>query len=643
MTPTPQPLLGVAKAPAAGRLKIFFGFAAGVGKTYAMLEAAQAAARSGVDVVAGYIEPHARAETNRLQSGLERLPLKEVHHGGIVLKEFNLDAALARHPALLLVDELAHTNAPGSRHAKRYQDIDELLRHGIDVYTTVNVQHIESLHDIVAAISGISVRERIPDSVFDEADQVELIDLEPQTLLARLSAGKIYAPGQAQRARLNFFTEDNLASLREIALRRCADRLSRLPLQARYKQKGSSPASEHILACLSPAPSNAAIIRTAARMARAFNATFSALYVETAETAALGLEDKKRLRRNRTLARELGATIETVYGDNVPRQIAEFAKSFRISKIVIGRSAATRGWFGRTPLTDQLLELAPHIEIHIIPDLTRSNGHPLVRTLRHPRGHFPKGDLLKSAGLLFAASLIGILFDRLGFTEANIITVYLLCVVVIAVKTEWRGSSLLASILSVLAFNFLFTEPRYSLRAYNSGYPVTFVVMFFAALLTGTLASRLNLAAKRSAETAFKTRVLLDTNQLLRRERSNEDIADILSGQLAKLLKRKTVIFLLSLGRLSPPRTYTTRGHRSAEKLSAREQSVAAWVLQNQCSAGATTDTLSGATYLYFPLRAHTHLAGVVGIDMAAGELDTFERSLVISIIDECALAMAPR
>ena len=249
-----------------GKLKIFFGYAAGVGKTYAMLQAAHQAKERGIDVVAGYIEPHARPQTTALLNGLEQLPVIQVFYGGITLREFDIDGALKRKPQLILVDELAHTNAEGSRHTKRYQDVQELLNAGIDVYTTVNVQHIESLNDTVASITGVLVRERIPDSVFDQADQVELVDIEPAELLERMVSGNIYREDQAQRAAVNFFTVENLTALREIALRRCADRVNLLTENARIQSRGDYHTDEHILVCLSSSPSNAKIIRTAARL-----------------------------------------------------------------------------------------------------------------------------------------------------------------------------------------------------------------------------------------------------------------------------------------------------------------------------------------------------------------------------------------
>ena len=303
-----------------GHLKIFFGYAAGVGKTYAMLKAAHSVKRHGIDVVAGYIEPHARLQTSALVNGLECLPNLVSEYNGITLSEFNLDAALARHPQLILVDELAHTNAPVCRHTKRYQDIEELLNAGIDVYTTVNVQHIESLNDTVTSITGIMVHERIPDSVFDNASQVE-------------QAGKVYNPTQAERATENFFTIENLTALRKIALRRCADRVNLLTETVRTKSHSDYHTDEHILVCLSSSPSNAKIIRTAARMANVFKGAFTALFVETPDYQVMSEEDVKRLRNNMHLAEQLGAKIETVYGEDVSYQIAEFARLSGVSKL----------------------------------------------------------------------------------------------------------------------------------------------------------------------------------------------------------------------------------------------------------------------------------------------------------------------
>lgn len=321
-----------------GRLKIFFGYAAGVGKTFAMLEAAHEAKKSGIDIVAGYIEPHTRVETLALLEGLEMLPNLKIQYKGITLNEFDLDGAIKRKPQLILVDELAHSNAEQCRHIKRYQDIKELLENGIDVYTTVNVQHIESLNDIVASITGVIVRERVPDSVFDDADQVELVDIEPEDLIARLNQGKIYKENQVKRALVNFFTKEKLVALREIALRRTADAVNKKIDKERENNKSGYYTEEHILICLSSAPSNAKVIRTAARMASAFDGLFTALFVETPNTKEFEKDNRISLEKNLKLAEQLGARIATVYGEDIASQISEYAKISGVSKIVLGRS-----------------------------------------------------------------------------------------------------------------------------------------------------------------------------------------------------------------------------------------------------------------------------------------------------------------
>lgn len=626
-----------------GHLKIFFGYAAGVGKTYAMLKAAHAAKRRGIDVIAGYIEPHARPQTSALLTGLEQLPNLEVEHNGITLKEFDIDAAIVRRPQLILVDELAHTNADGCRHTKRYQDIDELLNAGIDVYTTVNVQHIESLNDTVAAITGIMVRERIPDSVFDEAGQVTLVDLEPQELIERLKAGNVYRETQAKKAVANFFTVENLTALREIALRRCADRVNILTENARIKSNSDYHTDEHILVCLSSSPSNTKIIRTAARMTNAFRAAFTALFVETPDFAAMGEEDRKRLRANMRLAEQLGATIETVYGDDVPFQIAEFARLSGVSKIVIGRSAAVRKHlFGKPSLTDRLISAAPNLDVHIIPDtVSTASAYHARRAKKNGGVVFSAADFIKSIGILVSASAIGYLFDRLGFAEANIITVYVLGVLVTSVITAHRLYSLISSVVSVLVFNFLFTEPKFTLQAYDKGYPVTFVIMFLAAFLTGTLAIRLKEHAKQSVRAAFRMKVLFDTNRLLQQAKDRDEVMSVTANQLIKLLGKDVVIYSKEKDALGEPRIFPA-AKEPVEKscVSDNERAVAAWVLKNNKHAGAATDTLSNAKCLYLAIRLNDKVYGVVGIVITERPPDAFENSILLSILGECALAL---
>ena len=624
-----------------GKLKIFFGYAAGVGKTYAMLQAAHQAKANGTEVVVGYIEPHSRPQTSALLEGLEQIPAKQVLYGEMTLREFDIDSALKRKPRVILVDELAHTNAEDSRHAKRYQDVQELLNAGIDVYTTVNVQHIESLNDTVASITGVWVRERIPDSVFDQADQVELVDIEPTELLERMASGNIYREEQAERAAAGFFTVENLTALREIALRRCADRVNLLTESTRIQNRGDYHTDEHILVCLSSSPSNAKIIRTAARMARAFRGNFTALFVETAATAEMSEDDKKRLRDNIRLAEQLGAHIETVYGEDVPYQIAEFARLSGVSKIVIGRSTATRkSIFSKPTLTEHLIANAPNLDIHVIPD---AGAGTVCQKHRNKMFHvtaMPVRDLAKSILVLLASTLVGYVFYTMGFSEANIVSVYIFGVLVISVITTSRFCGAIASIVSVLVFNFFFTVPRFTFRFSNPNYLVTFPIMFMVALLTGSLATRLKDNAKQSANAAYRTKILFETNQLLQRETDEQEVIKATAGQLLKLLRKDIVVYLANGQELDSPSIFRTPDSNQCELVSENEKAVAAWVLRNNKHAGATTNTLSSAKCLYLAIRVGRQVYGVVGIAMNEIPLDSFENSVLLSILGECALAL---
>ena len=600
-----------------GRLKLFVSYAPGAGKTCAMLRDALQQKGRGMDVAAGVVEPHGHACTERLLAALERLAGPALARGG----EMDLDAALARAPDLVLVDDLAHRNAAGSRHSRRSQDVAELLKAGMDVYATVNVQHIESLSDAVAAVTGEAVRERIPDSVFDGADEVVFLDVEPAELIRRLGNAGL-AIGQ-------------LTALREMALRRCADRLDRA--EPRPLGPGAGLAEEHILACLSSAPSNARIIRTAARMAGAFHGDFTALYVRTPHAEKLSAQDQERLRRNMRLARHLGANLETVYGDDVAYQIAEFARLSGVSRIVLGRSAAGRRRIpGRLSLTDRLIAYAPSLDIHIIPD-----GAAQARYTPHgapeKRFSFTAADVLKCLLALLGATLLGFAFDRLGFGEATIIMAYLLAVLVTSVVTSHIAYSMAAAAVSVVAFNLLFIAPRFTLAAYGKEYPVTFLIMFLTACLSGNLAARLKSHARESAQTTYRTKVLFDTDQLLARAGDRQAVVAATAGQLVKLLGRDVVIYPAPDGE---PQVFPAAQEPIADLLTEDERAVAVWAMRNNEHAGATTDTLSQAQCLYLAIRVGERVYGAVGVAARGAPLDPFEHSILLSILGECALAL---
>ena len=620
-----------------GRLKIFFGYAAGVGKTYAMLEAAHQAQREGIDVVVGYVEPHARPDTLALLEGLETLSNKEIAYKGITLKELDLDRALQRKPQLILVDELAHNNAPGSRHTKRYQDVEELLQAGINVYTTVNVQHLESLNDLVSSITGVMVNERIPDHVFDRANQVELVDIEPEALVKRLEEGKVYRERQAKRALSHFLTTENLAALREIAMRRTADQLNRAALHE-GKEK-SARAGEHILLCLSSAPSNAKVIRTAARMADAFHSGFTALFVQTPGTKELSGENIKRLRSNLRLAEQLGAQIATVYGADPAEQIAEYARVSGITKIVMGRMNHRQNpLLGRKGLADRLIELTD-LDVYIIPD-----RQPLYKKTFH-KSRMPKERFTwKSTGsillCLLVSTMVGALFYNAGFSESNIITVYILGVLIAAV---WTGSHIYGaacSFFSVAAFNYFFTEPQLTFQVNDPSYPVTFIIMLFSSMIASSLASRVKEQARLAAQKGYYTELLLESSQKLQQGRTEWDCLRLTAEQLNRLFDRPILYALSESGKELVFRIEPADEERTLAELSAEEMAVAGWVQKNNKHGGATTNTLPNSKWLFLSVRGSQGVMGIVGIPVVGYSVpDAFEKNLMIALLSECGLS----
>lgn len=624
-----------------GKLKIFFGYAAGVGKTYAMLEAAHAALKDGVDVVVGYVEPHQRPQTMALLDGLPQIPTLPISHGGITLREFDIDSALKRAPQLILVDELAHTNAKGSRHVKRYQDVEELLRMGIDVYSTVNVQHIESLNDIVESITGIAVRERIPDSVFDSADKVELVDIEPEDLIQRLNSGKVYRNEQVQKALQHFFTRENLVALREIALRRTADRVNLTVEKNKIlANRTEYYTEEHILICLSSASTNGKVVRTAARMAEAFHGSLTALLVETSESQDFSEEKLRQIKDNTHLAEQLGAKIVTVYGDDLVYQISEYAKASGTSKFVAGRSRNNK-ILGLGPQndTDKLLSFAPNLDIYVIP--TKDSNYQSKRRKKFKIPVFSIRDTLIMFLFLAIPTVIGFLFYQLGFSESNIITVYILCTLFTAVVTKGKVYSLVSSILAVLLFNFFFTQPRFSLQAYNPGYPLTFLVMFLSAFITSTFTKRVKDQARQASLKSYRTEVLLETSLKLQYAKSKTDLYRECANQIMKLLDRTVILYPVVDDRLEAPLVMAIQEEPTSAYLTADEFAVAQWVYRNNKHAGATTNTLPGAKCLYMAIRSSESVFAVVGVAIDNQEtLAAFEKNLLIAMLAECALAL---
>lgn len=622
-----------------GKLKIFFGYAAGVGKTYAMLASAHMEKNAGTDVVAGYVEPHARPDTAALMEGLETLPNLKVTHQSLILNEFDLDGALLRKPQLILVDELAHSNAQGCRHKKRYEDIQELLKAGIHVYTTVNVQHLESLNDLIAGLTGVVVRERIPDFVFDEANRVEMVDIEPEDLLERLKHGKVYRGTQANRAMNHFFSVDNLISLREIALRRMADRVNLI--QERSLEAGEAGAAEHILICLSPSPSNQKVIRQASRMAKAFRGKFTAYFVETSEYAQYTTEDLERLRSNTRLAEQLGAKMVTSYGNDIVEQIAEYAKVARVTKVVLGRTNTKRRWFAmKESFSERLTRSAPQLEIFVIPDSYKKKYKKKGNRTKF-RPAVLLCDALISVGILAVSTVIAYLFSFWGFSDPNLIMVYILGVLTISLITKMKVCSLLSSVLSVLIFNFCFTAPTQTLSVNDPSYIVTFGIMFLSALMGATLTQKVKAQAKQAVRKSYRTEILLETSQKLQKASDANEIALSTARQLSKLLERNVVFYLGDPQYNTEPIVFkSSHGQNEFYYDKKEERAVAQWAYKNNKHAGFSTSTLPRVNCMYLAVRSGDKVFAVVGIDMEGQQLQAFESGIMSALLNECSLAL---
>lgn len=629
-----QPQVSGGGAPIRGRLKIYFGYAAGVGKTYTMLEAARGAVTGSRTILLGYIEPHGRPETEALVVGHEALPAREIEYRGVKLREFDVDAALELKPDLILVDELAHTNAAGCRHHKRWQDVQELLRAGIDVWTTLNVQHIETLNDIVAQITGIVVRETIPDRVFDEADEVELVDLPPDDLLERLHAGKVYVPGQAERAAERFFRKANLVALRELAMRRVADRVGHEVQTARLGQARTQiwPTTERLLVCVGPSPTSAKVIRTAKRMAAAMHAQWIAVHTETARSRDFDDASLQHLGQHLKLAEQLGAETVSITGENVADEIVRYAQARNVTKIVIGKTGQTpwyRVW--RRSVVDRLIAKSGEIDVYVIRGKEgKSAAMPAGAQKRWPwRNH------LAAMGILAGATLLAHAFHALGLTDPNMVMTYLLGVVLVAVWLG-RGPAIAASILAVLLFNFFFTTPYYTFVVDDPEYIYTFLVMLTVALIVSALTVRIRSQVKLARERERRTEVQYRVSQALASTAGHLQIAIAAEEQLRTIFGGEIALFAVQDGVLGP---LVRRGQGFTESIA--ELEAARWVFEHGQIAGRGTDTLPSTQAMYLPLVGADVTVGVIGWrPLNEGDLLTIERrQLLETFATQIALA----
>ncbi|MEG1523418.1 MAG: sensor histidine kinase KdpD [Clostridia bacterium] len=642
--PDPDALLDALghKADTTGKLCIYFGYAAGVGKTYAMLDDAQEQYKCGVRVLVGYVEPHTRPETMHLMDGLPALPPKMIAYRGIQLKEFDLDEALKRKPSVILVDELAHTNAPGTRNRKRYQDVEELLNAGIDVYTTVNVQHIESLNDVVYDMTGVRVQETVPDYLFDRADKIKLIDIEPEALLIRLSEGKVYRSEQAATAMQNFFVRDNLKLLREVTLRKTADKISNENQNERHL--AAKMASPKLLVCFGSSPSSAKCIRWTARSAEAFHAHWIAVYIEHVQSENLTLDQQKNIRANMGLAERLGAEVVTLQGNDIALTVAEYAKLCGITNIVIGKSRDKPSFktFFESDLEDKLIALLPNIEVHIIPD---NAGHRFFRPPQKPVARRPLNlswhDTAKMAALLAISTLLSLLLHLAGLDGQTLMLPYILSVLIISRITNGYVYGVAASVIATLMVDFLFTAPKYSFKINDPEYPIAMVAMLLTALITSAMTVRVKTQMKLAVAREHRTEVLHEINKKLLITRGTEQICELINAYIVQLFGRSTIFYTEDPdsgkdGSFAQATDDVDLSMMAAEN----ERAVAHWTFINQKRAGAGTDTLMGAKAFYLPVISQGHALAALGISCNKGTLTHDERMFLGMIASQVAMAL---
>ncbi len=606
-----------------GKLKIFFGATAGVGKTYAMLEEARRRKAAGEDVVVGYVEPHGRAETEALVAGLEQLPYLQVAYRGAILRDFDLDAALARKPALLVVDELAHSNPvegePAPRHAKRWQDVEELLAAGIDVCTTVNVQHIESLNDIVAGITGVRMQETVPDRVFENAHEVALVDTPPDELLARLHAGKVYIPEQARRAIDSFFRKGNLIALRELALRTTADRVD--AAMQEYKEghaiRTTWAAGERILVAVGPYEDAERLVRAGKRIATALRAPWIVVYVETPRLLRLPEEERNRRIALLRLAESLGAEAVTLGGSSAGEEIANYAATRNVTRIVIGRPRRALWRRLLRPSTyGELLERTEGIDLHVI------SGGEAAAALRNPflaRSQAYLGTALPSGKLRWpgyawaavataACTLLGMAMSP-AVELVNIAMVYLLAVVLLAARYG-RGPAVATSLLGVAAFDFFFVPPALTFAVSDVQYVITFAIMLTVGLVISGLTASVRLQARVAGHRERRTALLYAMSRELAATRGLDAMARVAVRHVSEVFDGQVVVLLPEAG----GRVRHPHGESIAGSLHGADLGIAQWVQDHGLPAGLGTDTLPGAEAIYLPLKGSHAVLGVLGV-----------------------------
>ncbi|HEY2144548.1 MAG TPA: two-component system sensor histidine kinase KdpD [Steroidobacteraceae bacterium] len=604
-----------------GKLRIYFGSAAGVGKTYAMLVAAHKLKSERRDVLVGVVETHGRAETAALLEGLEVLPPRSVAYRGKTLVEFDLDAALARHPELILIDELAHSNASGLRHPKRWQDVDELLEAGIDVFSTLNVQHLESLNDVVGGITNVRVWETVPDTVFDAADEVVLVDVPADELLARLKAGKVYMGPQAEHAAHHFFRKGNLMALRELALRRTADRVEGDVQAYRVNQSIESvwKTATALLTCIGPDAAAERVVRAAARLASQLSADWHAIYVETPDLQRLKAARREKILANLNLAQDLGAITAVIANAQIAESIIAYARKNNLSKLVIGRDPIRRLWPWQRSSGQKLAMLAPDIDLIEIgraenptKDRPEPAQFPALPDVESSERH--KSKRLRYLWAAIACVAVTLLSLPLAahFENSNIVAIFILTVVLVAVRLG-RGPAALAAVLSVFAFDFFFVPPRFSFAVSDVQYLLTFCIMLAVGLITGQLTAGLRFQARVASHREERAGSLYEIARDLSGAVQVDQVVNISDESIQRTFRASAALLLPdAAGRLivSTPRPDVKRPGAAL----AVELGTAQWAFDKGQPAGFGTDTLPGSEVLYIPLRAPTRARGVLAV-----------------------------
>ena len=642
--PSPDALLARAsrEESRAGRLKVFLGAAPGVGKTYEMLQEARARLKEGKDVVIGVVETHGRKETEALLDGLEVIPRRHLQYKNRTLDEMDLDAVLARRPQLALVDELAHTNAPGGRHPKRCLDVEELLSNGIDVYTTLNIQHIDSLNDVVAQITGVRVRETVPDSILDRADAIELVDITPDDLIQRLKEGKVYVPKQAERALEHFFSPANLTALRELALRRTAERVDEqllAEMQARAIS-GPWPAGERLLVCISEDPRAAGLVRFTKRLADRLHAAWTALYVETKRSLQLNEDERDRIADTLRLAQALGGEAVTIPGGDrsLADDVVAYSQANNITQVIIGKSTRSR-WFEllHGSVVRDLLRTCGNISVHVIAgeELDKEAiPKKTVRTADQTEPFDPRPYIVTLIAVA-AATGIGRLIQPVVGIE-NIDLIFMSVVVIIAVRYGlWP--SLVASIVASLCYNFFFLPPIYTFTITDPTNVAAFFFFTLMAILVSNVAARVRTLALSAMARARTTEALYAFSRKLAGVGTLDDLLWATAYQAALMLKVRVVLLLPENG--SP---VVKAGYPPEDVLDQADLAAAKWAWEHNRPAGRGSDTLPGAKRLFLPMRTGRGAIGVVGIDCdkPGPILTPDQRRLLDALMDQAALAI---